>query len=363
VGENNKITTEGLAEVTTFTGAPGKGYLKIFLGYASGVGKTFRMLDEARRRSIRGQDVVIAAVQPRMVPESAALLEQLQVVPLKKIGAGTVVDVEAVLQRQPEVCFIDGLAYDNPPGSANQTRWQDAAQLVQAGIKVVASINIQYIAELREEVERITGKRVPQTVPVAFIKSADEIEIVDTPALEAHRRSCEPSDEVEAPQRSLLRLREMALVLAADVVDHQLAEYLTLHGVRQDLATQERILVCLTGDSNAQAMIEAAQTIAKRFYGELIVVNVDQPEISSLERAAVDEKLSLARGAGVRVEILHGRDPIDTIVQFARSRAITQIFVGHSRSSRVWSRMFGNSLDRLIRQSRGMDVRIFPNRT
>jgi len=121
--------------------------------------------------------------------------------------------------------------------------------------------------------------------------------------------------------------------------------------------------VCLTADSNAQAMIESAQTIAKRFYGELIVVNVDQPEISSLERAAVDEKLSLARGAGVRVEILHGRDPIDTIVQFARSRAITQIFVGHSRSSRVWSRMFGNSLDRLIRQSRGMDVRIFPNRT
>jgi two-component system sensor histidine kinase KdpD len=357
------MTIEGLPEATTFTGAPGKGYLKIFLGYASGVGKTLRMLDEARRRGLRGQDVVIAAVQPHMAAESAALLEQLEVVPLKKTGEGTAVDVDVLLRRHPEVCFIDGLAYDNPPGSANRTRWEDTAQLVKAGIKVIASINIQYIAELREEVARITGKGVVQTVPIAFIKSADEIEIVDAPALEVQRRSSEPSSKLEDPQRPLLRLREMALVLAADVVDHQLAEYLASHGIRQQVATQERILVCLTADSNAQVMIDTAQMIAKRFYGELIVVNVDQPEVSSLDRAALDEKLSLARTAGIRVEILHGRDPMDTILQFARSRAITQIFVGHSRSSRAWSRVFGNSLDRLIRQSRGMDVRIFPNRT
>jgi two-component system sensor histidine kinase KdpD len=372
VGENNKLPIEGLPEATTFTSAPGRGYLKIFLGYASGVGKTFRMLDEARRRSLRGQDVVIGAVQPRMGPESAALLEQLEVVPLKKVGAGTAVDVNVLLRRQPGVCFIDGLAYDNPPGSPNKTRWEDVAQLVQAGIKVIASVNIQYISELREQVEGITGKPVAHTVPIAFIKSADEIEIVDAPAMEAQRRSSEssgagpsganPSGANEDPRRLLLRLREMALVLAADVVDHQLAEYLASHGIRQQLATQERILVCLTGDSNAQLMIETAKVIAKRFYGELIVVNVDQPEISSLDRAALDDKLSLARAAGIRVEILHGRDPMDTILQFARSRAVTQIFVGHSRSSRVWSRMFGNSLNRLIRQSRGMDVRIFPNR-
>jgi two-component system sensor histidine kinase KdpD len=371
VGEKNKLPMEGLPEATAFTGAPGRGYLKIFLGYASGVGKTFRMLDEARRRSLRGQDVVIGAVQPRMGPESAVLLEQLEVVPLKKIGAGTAIDVNVLLQRQPGVCFIDGLAYDNPPGSPNQTRWEDVAQLVQAGIKVIASVNIQYISELREQVERITGKPVAHTVPIAFIKSADEIEIVDAPAMEAQRRSSESSGASPSganppgandPRRLLLRLREMALVLAADVVDHQLAEYLASHGIRQQLATQERILVCLTPDSNAQLMIGTAQMIAKRFYGELIVVNVDQPEISSLDRAALDDKLSLARAAGIRVEILHGRDRMDTILQFARSRAITQIFVGHSRSSRVWSRMFGNSLNRLIRQSRGMDVRIFPNR-
>jgi two-component system, OmpR family, sensor histidine kinase KdpD len=357
------MTTGVLPKAQAGDGAPEKGYLKIFLGYASGVGKSFRMLDEARRRSLRGQDVVIGAVQPRAVPEVDAILGQLEFIPLKEVGAGTVVDVNALLRRQPAVCFIDGLAYDNPAGSPNKTRWEDVVQLVQAGIKVVTSINLQYIAELQEQVEAITGKHVTQTVPVAFIRSADEIEIVDAPAVEAHRRAPgEPAGVGDHP-RQLLRLREMALVLAADVVDHQLTHYLESHGIRQHFSTQERILVCLTADSNAQEMIETAQTVAKRFYGEMIVVNVDQPEISSVERAAVDEKLSLARAAGVRVEILQGRDPVDTILEFARTRGITQVFVGHSRSSRGWSRLFGNPLNRLVRQLRGMDVRIFPNKT
>lgn len=338
-----------------------KGYLKIFLGYASGVGKTSRMLDEARRRSARGQDVVIAAVQPRMTPELESLLSKLQVVPLKELSGGSVIDLDAVIKRAPEVCFIDGLAYDNPPGSANPTRWQDARELVQAGIKVVASINIQFIDELKDQVEAITGKRVTQTVPISFIRTADEIEIVDAPAFEASERSPaeNPADDVQ--HRKLLRLREMTLLLAADVVDRQLTTYLDAHGLTQYVGTQERILVCLTSDSSANEMISTALTIAQRFYGELMVVNVDQPEISSVERASLDEKLSLAREAGVRVEILHGRDPIDTILEFARSAGITQVFIGHSRTSRFWSRLFGSNLDRLVQGSRGMDVRIFPN--
>ena len=361
--KNEQITTEEkFPEARAGNDGPNKGYLKIFLGYASGVGKSLRMLDEARRRGIRGQDVVIGAVQPSHLPEVAEILGKLEVIPLKEVGAGAMVDVNALLQRQPAVCFIDGLAYDNPPGSRNKTRWEDVLQLVQAAIKVVTSINIQYIAELQEQVEAITGKHITQTVPIAFIRSADEIEIVDAPAVEAYRRSPGEGAAVEGQQRQLLRLREMALVLAADVVDHQLTHYLDSHGIRQHFSTQERILVCLTAGSNAQEMLRTAQTVAKRFYGETIVVNVDQPEISSVERAAVDEGLSLARAAGMRVEILHGRDPIDTILEFARTRGITQVFVGHSRSSRAWSRLFENRLDKLVRQSRGMDVRIFPNK-
>lgn len=338
-----------------------QGHLKIFLGYASGVGKSFRMLDEARRRSMRGQDVVIGAVQPHVAPEVDALLAKLEVVPLKHVSGGNVVDVDALIKRQPAVCFIDGLAYDNPPGSRNKTRWEDVRELVDSGIKVVASINIQYIAELKEQVEAVTGKHVNETVPISFIRSADEIEIVDAPPVEARENSLDESTRTEDRQRQLLKLREMALVLAADVVDQQLTAYLESHGIRQQFSTQERILVCLTADSNVREMLETAQLIARRSYGELIAINVDQPEISSVERAAVDEKLSIARTAGLRVEILHGRDPVEAIVDFARSRGITQVFVGHSRTPRSWSRLFGSSLNRLVRLSRGMDVRIFPN--
>lgn len=357
------MTAEAWLEACSPDSEPNQGYLKIFLGYASGVGKSVRMLDEARRRSVRGQDVVIGAVQPSVAPEVVDLLGKLELIPLKQVGTWRMVDVDAVLERRPDVCFIDGLAYDNPPGSPNKTRWEDVRQLVRAGIKVITSINIQYIQELQQQVEAITGKHVTQTVPIAFIRSADEIEIVDAPAVEAYRRSADEILGIKDQQQQLLRLREVALVLAADVVDHQLAHYLESRGIRQHFSPQERILVCLTAHSNAQEMIETAQTIARRFYGEMIVVNVDQPEISSVERAAVDEKLSWARAAGARVEILHGRSPVDAILEFARGRGITQVFVGHSRTSRVWSRLFGNSLDRLIRDSRGMDVRIFPNET
>ena len=203
------------------------------------------MLDEARRRRERGQDVVVGAVQPQLPPEAEAILPKLEVIPLMHIGHGTGLDVQAIVRRYPDVCFIDGLAYDNPSGSRNATRWEDARELVQAGIKVIASINIQYIAELREQVELITGKKVLHTVPVSFVNSADEIEIVDAPALELLGRS--PAEQISAEKRQaqLSRLREMALVLAADVVDHQLAIYLEAHGVKQHFGTQERILVAL----------------------------------------------------------------------------------------------------------------------
>src|SRR4051812_6399644 len=154
---------ELLRQVQAEERAATKGHLKIFLGYASGVGKSFRMLDEARRRRERGQDVVVGAIQPQMSPDVQAVLRKLEVIPLKVVGEGTAIDVEALLKRHPAVCFVDGLAYNNPPGTRNPTRWEDVQELRNAGIKVVASINIQYVSELREQVEAITGKQVKET--------------------------------------------------------------------------------------------------------------------------------------------------------------------------------------------------------
>ena len=184
-----KTPEELLLECQAEEAAAKKGHLKIFLGYASGVGKSFRMLDEARRRRERGQDVVVGAIQPRVPPEVEALLKNLEVIPLKQVDNGTAIDVETLIRRHPVVCFVDGLAYNNPPGLRNPTRWQDVQDLLDAGIKVIASINVQYVAELQKDVEAITGKHVTETVPISFIESADEIEIVDTPPEEPMERS------------------------------------------------------------------------------------------------------------------------------------------------------------------------------
>lgn len=355
-----KTPEELLHQVQAEEAAANKGHLKIFLGYASGVGKSFRMLDEARRRHERGQDVVVGAVQPEVPSDVQAVLPKLEVVPLRTAGQGTAIDVEALIRRRPMVCFIDGLAYDNPAGSRNPTRWQDVQELLDAGIKVVASINLQYIAELSEQVEAITGKHVTQTVPLAFIKSAGEIEIVDAPSEEPNQRS--PEEEAAAAQREqrLSRLRELTLVLAADVVDHQLSEYLELHGILHHFGANERIMVCITPRANAGEMIEAARTIAERFHGELIVAYVHQPELSPEDQAALDRKLVVAGAAGARIEILDGEDPVQTLLEFAKSRGITQLFIGHSQRSGMWSRLWGNPVEKLIRRSQGMDVHVFP---
>lgn len=355
-----KTPEELLRECQAEEAAATKGRLKIFLGYASGVGKSFRMLDEARRRRERGQDVVVGAVQPQVPPEVEALLKKLEVIPLRIVGLGTAIDVDALLRRRPTVCFVDGLAYDNPPGTRNATRWQDVQELLNAGIKVIASINIQYVAELREQVEAITGKHVTETVPVSFIKSADEIEIVDAPAEEPMERSPEQQSDAARRAQQLSRLRELALVLAADVVDHQLSDYLERHGIPEHFGATERILICVTPRANIREMLETGLMIAERFHGELIVGYVNQPDLSPEDRAALEEKLAMARAAGAHVEILEADDPAEALLALAKSRGVTQLFVGHTQRSGIKPWIAGSPIDKFIRLSQGMDVRVFP---
>jgi two-component system sensor histidine kinase KdpD len=356
--ETRRKTPDELLREVQAEEAGFKGRLKIFLGYASGVGKSFRMLDEARRRHERGQDVIVGAVQPRVSPEVQKLLDKLEVVPLNRYAGGMAMDLPAILKRRPAVCVIDGLAYNNPPGCRNPTRWQDAKQLVSAGIKVIGSINIQYIEELREQVELLTGKHVTETVPTSFITSADEIEIVDAPPEEPMERSPEQRLDSEKRRQRLSALREMTLVLAADVVDHQLSDYLETHGIKQSYGTQERILVCITPRANANEMIETARRVAERFHGELIAAYVRQADLSAADKTALEEKLAAAKEAGAEIEILDGEDPVDALLAFAKSRGITQLFIGHTQTHKSWP--WSDPVDKLIRRSRGMDLRIFP---
>jgi two-component system sensor histidine kinase KdpD len=334
-----------------------RGKLKVFLGYASGVGKSFRMLDEGRRRRERGQDVIVGATQLKTSPEVESLLGTLEVVPLKSVDGTLVMDVVAILERHPSVCLVDGLAYDNPAGCPNQYRWQDVEELLEAGISVITSVNIQYIDELRERVERITGKRVTQTVPRKFLNSADEIAIVDAPPELCINRA---SDR-DAGAAALSELREIALLLAADVVDRQLEAYLQRNGIIQTFGAQERILVCVTPRANAAAMIESGRRNADRFHGDLTVAYVRQPELSAEDQAALDHNLAMANAANAHVEILEGEDPVDAIMTLAHERGITQIFVGHSARQKWWHSLMGTPLDRLIRGANDIDVRVFPH--
>src|ERR1700734_3321287 len=191
-----------------------RGRLKVFLGYASGVGKSFRMLDEGRRRRERGQDVVVGAIQPKTSPDIEAVLSKLKVIPLRQVDGVFVMDTAAILKRRPSVCLVDGLAYDNPPGSPHASRWEDVQELLDAGISVITSINIQYIDDLRERVERVTGKSVKQTVPRSFLNSADEIVVVDAPPEMCSEQSQNGPADGRSPAQKLSELREIALLLA-----------------------------------------------------------------------------------------------------------------------------------------------------
>jgi two-component system sensor histidine kinase KdpD len=335
-----------LAEIQRTERRRGQGRLKIFLGYASGVGKSTKMLDEGLRRRQRGEDVVVGAIQPQSTPEIDRLLALYEIIPTLKLDGRDVIHIERILRRKPQIVLIDGLAYDNPPGARHAHRWQEIEELLLANVSVVTSINLQYIEEMQEEVTCITGKRPPETVPLAFLKRADDIEIVDAPAQE---------------QQSS-RLREMALLVAAEVVESELRTYLEAHRIVENWGIQERILVGITPRSDARPILESGRRNADRFHGDLLVAYVRQPDLSPADQASLDRNLGIARELGASIHVLDGHDPVRALIEFARKEGITQIFIGHSQRRGWWQWLRGNPVERLIELAEGIDVRVFPQR-
>jgi two-component system sensor histidine kinase KdpD len=343
-----------------------RGKLKIFLGYASGVGKSARMFDEGRRRKQRGQDIVVAATQPEPLdsPPSDKPPPPLEMIAPRVTPEGVAIDVKAVLERRPETALVDGLAYRNPPGSKHAQRWMDVEDLLSAGVSVITSVNLQYVAERQAQVEAITGKAVRESVPESFLRTADEIELVDAPPEYCVSRLSSRKDasaaDLEELEHGLSELREIALLLAAEVVDQQLEDYLRRAGIVQVYGTHERILVCITPRSHALLMIRRGRRQADRFHGEFHVVHVRQEGLSPQDQRVLEENLRAAREARARVEILEGKDPIRAILEFAARHGITQIFVGHSQDLGWRTRARGNFVERLILEAEGIDVRVFP---
>lgn len=339
-----------------------RGRLKVFLGYASRVGKSFRMFDEGRRRKERGQDVVVGALQGKVTPDIHDIISCFEAIaPITERHAGKnyeVIDLAALFRRHPAVCLIDGLAYDNPPGSRNPQRWQDVEELLDRGISVITAVNVQHVREKQDEVERITGKRAGNSIPEAFLAEADEIEVVDAPpeALIGRGRDGNAPDP-----RRLAELRELALLLAADVVDYQLQEYLDSHGIAARWGAQERILVCITPRSSAADMLRSGHRNALRFHGALLVAYVEQDRLRPEDQARLESHLALARDMGAEVHCLKGDDFVDSILEFSHEQRVTQVFLGHSgRDSRFG--LSRNPVDRLIEAAEDFDIRLFPHR-
>jgi two-component system, OmpR family, sensor histidine kinase KdpD len=338
-----------LREIERAERAERRGQLKIFLGYGEGVGKSFRLFDEGRRRRARGEDVVVGAVNPGASADVLQLIRDLELVPPSEVQGVRVLDVERLLARRPAVCLVDGLAYDNPPGWRRPTRYQDVEDLLAAGISVLTTVNLEYIAEQQPFVREVTGRAPAEKIPQAFVVHADEVVVVDAPA-ELARHDAEV----------MSALRQRALLLTAEVVDHQLEEYLERQGIKSAWGTQERILVCMTPRANAARMLAAARRNVDQFHGELFAVYVLQPNLTEDDRRANERNEMLARAQHARLEVLEGRDPVRTIIDHARRRHITQIFVGHSLARGWRARVIGAPLHRLIREADGMDVRVFP---
>jgi two-component system sensor histidine kinase KdpD len=299
-------------------------------------------------------------IQRKGSDDVAELIREFEVIPALHIGNVETLNIEAVFKRAPQVCLIDEMAKDNPPGSRNPHRWQDVEEIRAHGVNVVGAINLQHICEQQDAVERITGKRSANSVPQWFVQSADEVVIVDVPAEELTNNG---KTGLLMPAQ-LSELRELALLLAAQVVESQLQRYMEAHGIVQSWGTQERILVCITPRSSAREMLASGARAASRFHAQLLALYVRQPNLTREAEELVDESLDFARKLGAEVHVIEGvvdrkNDPIEEIIRFAREQRITQVFIGHTQQSawKVWTR---NPVDRLIKEAEGMDVRIFP---
>jgi two-component system sensor histidine kinase KdpD len=304
------------------------------------------MLDEGRRRRQRGEDIVVGAIQPQSTPEIDRLLATHEAIATLRIGGRDVIDVDRIRRRNPQVVLIDGLAYNNPPGSSRARRWQDIDELLRSGISVVTSVNLQYIDEMQDEVAAVTGKRPEETVPLSFLKRADDVEIVDAPAQSEQTR----------------RLRELALLVAAEVVEAELRAYLEANRIVENWGIQERILVGITPRSDARPVLESGRRNADRFHGDLLVAYVRQTDLPPADQAALDENLAISRQLAAEVHVLDGHDAVRVLIDFARANGVTQIFIGHSQRRGWWHRLRGNPVERLIELSEGIDVRVFPQR-
>ncbi|MEV7279317.1 sensor histidine kinase KdpD [Streptomyces sp. NPDC093111] len=348
-----------------------RGKLRIYLGAAPGVGKTYSMLSEGHRRVERGTDCVVAFVEHHSRPRTEVMLHGLEVIPRRNVEyrgtSFTEMDVDAVLARRPTVALVDELPHTNVPGSRNAKRWQDVEELLAAGIDVVSTVNIQHLESLGDVVESITGVRQKETVPDDVVRRADQIELVDMSPQALRRRMAHGNiykpDKVDAALSNYFRpgnltaLRELALLWTADRVDEYLQEYRTEHRVSKIWGSRERIVVGLTGGPEGRTLIRRAARLAEKGAGgEVLAVYISRSDgLTAASPKELALQRTLVEDLGGTFHHVVGDDIPTALLAFARGVNATQIVLGVSRR-RSWQYLFGPGVSATVARESGPDL-------
>lgn len=365
---------ELLARVARDEARARRGKLTVFFGAAPGVGKTYTMLEAARRElSDLGRDVVVGVVETHGRYETGALLIGLEIVPRRVVEHRriqlTELDVDAVLARKPALVLVDELAHENAPGSRHKKRWQDVEDVLDAGIDVFTTLNVQHLESLVDVVAQVTGVVVRETVPDAVLERAHDVRLVDLPVPELLERLREGKVYVPAQvsraidgffrEGNLIALRELALRRTADRVDAQMRGYREAHGIDATWPTGERVLVCISASPHSARLVRGARRLASRLHAELVGVYVETPaslRMNAADRARLADNTRLLESLGGEMVTLRGDDAAAETVRLARKRNVTKVVVGKPTHPRWRDVMRTPFVDDVIRQSREIDV-------
>lgn len=350
-----------------------RGTLRVYLGTAPGVGKTFAMLDEGRRRSERGTDVVVGFVETHDRPHTKAMLEDMEVFPRRYVdyrGATfTELDLDGLIRRRPELALVDELAHTNIPGVTHEKRWQDIHALLDAGISVITTVNVQHLESLNDVVEKITGVPQRERVPDDVVRDADQVEMVDMTPEALRRRMAHGNiygpDKVDAALANYFRvgnltaLRELALLWLADKVDDQLEAYRSAHSISHTWEARERVVVSLTGGPEGETLIRRAARIAARATGgDLLAVHVTRSDgLTGADPRKLAVQRALVESLGGSYHQVLGEDVPAALLDFARAENATQLVLGASRRRRLQAFLSGPGIGTMvIRHSGDIDV-------
>jgi two-component system sensor histidine kinase KdpD len=342
---------------------------------APGVGKTYAMLNEGRRRKDRGTDVVIGFVETYRRPNTVAQLGDLEIVRRKQIPYRGVtleeMDTDAVIARKPQVALVDELAHTNAPGSRHEKRWQDVYDLLDAGIHVVGTVNVQHLESLADIVETITGVQVRERIPDRVVDDADEVEIVDMSPQALRQRlkhgNVYPPERAERALNEFFRegnltaLRELALRRVAQEVDEKLQDYMHGHHIEKTWPAGERVMACIDHRPPSANLIRRAWRLADRLQAELLAVFVAPPgwsRASDADRKQLALNLRTAEDLGAEVVQIASGDVATELARVARERNVTRIVIGHSARGRLYELVFGSVVNKLLRALPDIDVHV-----